>query len=151
MELGQKVTKGTVLFELDKTQIATSFNQAKAAFNDAQLNLNRMETLFQEGAISQQQLEQARTAYTIAKESFTAAGDGMSNHVITAPIDGYITSVNVAEGGIASQSMPAMTIANIDKLEIDTGISEAVINKIKVGDKVDVIVSPCRMPHSPER
>jgi RND family efflux transporter MFP subunit len=141
VELGQKVTAGTVLFELDKTQIATSYNQAKAAYTDAQTNLNRMEALYKEGAVSLQQYEQAKTAYTVAKESYTAASDGMGNHTVTSPIDGYVTSINVDAGGIASQSMPAATIANIDKLEIDTNISEAVINKIKVSDKVDVIVS----------
>lgn len=141
VELGQKVNKGAVLFELDKTQVATAYNQAKAAYNDAQVNLNRMETLYKEGAVSLQQLEQVRTAYTIAKESYTAAGDGLSNHTVTAPIDGYVTSVNVVAGGIASQAMPAATIANIDKLEIDTSISETVINKVKVGDKVGIIVS----------
>ena len=141
VELGQKVTKGTVLFELDKTQVATSYNQAKASYADAQLNLNRMETLYQEGAVSLQQYEQAKTAYTVAKESYTAASDGMSNYIVTSPIDGYVTSINVDVGGIASQSAPAATIANIDRLEIDTSISEAIINKIKVGDKVDVLVS----------
>lgn len=141
VELGQKVTKGTVLFELDKTQIATSYNQAKASYNDAQVNLSRMQTLYQEGAVSLQQYEQAKTAFTIAKESYTAASDGMSNFVVTAPIDGYITSINVDIGAIASQSVAAATIANIDKLEIDTSISETLINKIKVGDKVDVLVS----------
>ncbi|HYE68443.1 MAG TPA: biotin/lipoyl-binding protein, partial [Anaerovoracaceae bacterium] len=95
VELGQKVTKGTVLFELDKTQIATSYNQAKASYNDAQVNLSRMQTLYQEGAVSLQQYEQAKTAFTIAKESYTAASDGMSNFVVTTPIDGYITSINV--------------------------------------------------------
>lgn len=141
VELGQKVTKGTVLFELDKTQIATSYNQAKASYNDAQVNLNRMQTLYQEGAVSLQQYEQAKTAFTIAKESYTAASDGMSNYIVTSPIDGYITSINVDAGAIASQSVAAATIANIDKLEIDTSISETIINKIKVGDKVDVLVS----------
>ena len=141
VELGQKVTKGTVLFELDKTQIATSYNQAKASYNDAQVNLSRMQTLYQEGAVSLQQYEQAKTAFTIAKESYTAASDGMSNFVVTAPIDGYITSINVDIGAIASQSVAAATIANIDKLEIDTSISETLINKINVGDKVDVLVS----------
>lgn len=141
VELGQEVSKGTVLFELDKTQIATAFNQARASYNDAQANLSRMEALYKEGAVSLQQYEQAKTAYTIAKESYTAASDGMSNHVVTAPIDGYVTSINVDIGGIASQSMPAATIANIDKLVIDTSVSETVINKIKVGDKVNVIVS----------
>lgn len=141
VELGQKVTKGTVLFELDKTQIATSYNQAKASYNDAQVNLNRMQTLYQEGAVSLQQYEQAKTAFTIAKESYTAASDGMSNYIVTSPIDGYITSINVDAGAIASQSVAAATIANIDKLEIDTSISETIINKIKVGDKVEVLVS----------
>ena len=141
VELGQKVTKGTVLFELDKTQIATSYNQAKASYNDAQVNLSRMQTLYQEGAVSLQQYEQAKTAFTIAKESYTAASDGMSNFVVSSPIDGYITSINVDIGAIASQSVAAATVANIDKLEIDTSISETLINKIKVGDKVDVLVS----------
>lgn len=141
VELGQKVTKGTVLFELDKTQIATSFNKAKASYNDAQVNLARMQTLYQEGAVSLQQYEQAKTQFTIAKENYTDAGDGMSNYVVTSPIDGYITSINVDIGGIASQSVAAASIANIDKLEIDTSISETLINKIKVGDKVEVLVS----------
>lgn len=141
VELGQKVTKGTVLFELDKTQVATAYNQAKASYNDAQTNLSRMETLYKEGAVSLQQYEQAKTAYTIAKESYTAASDGMSNYIVTSPIDGYITSINVNVGALVSQSVPAATIANIDKLEIDTSISEALINKINVGDKVGVLVS----------
>lgn len=141
VELGQKVTKGTVLFELDKTQVATAYNQAKASYSDAQVNLSRMETLYKEGAISLQQYEQAKTAFTITKELYTAASDGMSNYVVSSPIDGYITSINVNVGALVSQSVPAATIANIDKLEIDTSLSEAFINKIKVGDKVDVMVS----------
>ena len=141
VELGQKVAKGTVLFEMDKTQIATTYNQAKAAYNDASVNLSRMETLFKEGAVSLQQYETAKTQFTVAKETYTSASDGMSNFVVTAPIDGYVTSVNVNVGAIASQAAPAVTIANIDKLEIDTSVSEALINKIKVGDKVDVLVS----------
>ncbi|MDF2656606.1 MAG: efflux transporter periplasmic adaptor subunit [Bacillota bacterium] len=141
VELGQKVAKGAVLFEMDKTQIATTYNQAKAAYNDASVNLSRMETLFKEGAVSLQQYEAAKTQFTVAKETYTSASDGMSNFVVTAPIDGYVTSVNVDVGAIASQAAPAVTIANIDKLEIDTSVSEALINKIKVGDKVDVLVS----------
>ncbi len=141
VELGQKVTKGTVLFTIDNTQVATAYNQAKASYNDAQTNLSRMETLYREGAISLQQYEQAKTTYTVAKEAYTAASDGVSNYVVTAPIDGYITSINVAVGSMASQAAAAATIANIDKLEIDTSISENIINKIKVGDKVEVLVS----------
>lgn len=141
VKLGDKITKGTVLFEMDKTQISTTYNQAKAAYNDAATNLSRIESLYNEGAVSLQQYEGAKTQYTVAKESYTSASDGMSNYVVTSPIDGYVTSINVDIGGIASQAAPAATIANIDKLEIDTSISEALINKIQIGDKVQVLVS----------
>ena len=141
VELGQKVTKGTVLFTIDSTQVATTYNQAKAGYTDAQTNLSRMEALYKEGAVSLSQYEQAKTAYTVARETYTAAGDGMSNYTVTAPIDGYITSINVAVGSMASQAAAAATIANIDRLEIETSLSETMINKIKVGDKVDVLVS----------
>ncbi len=139
--LGQKVNKGTVLFELDKTQAATAYNQAKANYQDAQNNLNRMETLYKEGAISLQQYEQVKMAYTISKESYKAASDGLSNYVVSSPIDGYVTSVNIDVGTVASQAVAAVTVANIDKLEINTSISENMINKISVGDKVEVVVS----------
>lgn len=141
VELGQKVSKGTVLFTIDNTLAATTYNTAKASYLDAQTNLNRMETLYKEGAISLQQYEQAKTAYTAAKDGYTAASDGVSNYVVTSPINGYITSINVEVGSMASQAAPAATVANIDKLEIETSISENIINKIKVGDKVDVLVS----------
>ncbi len=141
VELGQKVSQGTVLFELDKTQMAASFNQAKVGYQDAQTNLSRMETLYHEGAVSLQQYEQAKTAYTIAKESYTAAGDGLSNYIVSSPINGYVTSVNIDVGAVASQAIPAVTIANIDKLEINTSVSENMINKLAVGDKVEVLVS----------
>ena len=138
--LGDKVSKGTVLFEIDKTQIATTYNQAKANYNDAATDLSRISELYKEGAVSLQQYEQAQTAYTVAKATYTSASDGLSNCVVTSPIDGYVTSINVVTGSMASQSAPAATIANIDQLEIETSVSETMINKIKVEDKVKVKV-----------
>ncbi|WP_227018965.1 efflux RND transporter periplasmic adaptor subunit [Sinanaerobacter chloroacetimidivorans] len=141
VSLGDKVSNGTVLFELDKTQVATTYNQAKVSYDDARVALERMTTLYNEGAISLQQYEQAKTQFSIAKEVYTAASDGINNYVVTSPIDGYVTSINVSEGTIASQAVAAVTIANIDKLEIETSVSENMINKVNLGDKVNVLVS----------
>ncbi len=141
VKMGDKITKGTVLFELDQTQVATSYNQAKIGLSDAKLNYERIQELYQEGAVSLQQYEQARTQYTVAQETYTSASDGLSNYVITSPIDGYVTSINVQVGSFASPNGAAATIANIDQLEIDASLSENMINKVHVGDKVDVLVS----------
>jgi RND family efflux transporter MFP subunit len=99
-----------------------------------------MASLYGEGAVPLQAYEQAQSAVNMARESYTAASDAYGNTSVTAPISGYVTSVNVAAGGIASQAMPAVTISNIDRLEIRASLSENMINKVRVGDGVDVLV-----------
>jgi RND family efflux transporter MFP subunit len=139
-ELGKRVKKGDRLFEMDRTQMAISVNQAKIAYDDAVTNLERIKTLYEEGAVALQMYEQAQTAFNMAREAYAAASDAIGNAVVTAPISGHVTSVNVSVGGLVSQASPAVTISNIDRLEINTGLSENMINKVKIGDKVEVRV-----------
>jgi RND family efflux transporter MFP subunit len=139
-ELGNRVSKGDRLFELDRAQMATAVNQAKIAYDDATTNLERITVLYNEGAVPLQLYEQAQSAYNMAREAYSAAGDVIGNATVTAPIDGYITSVNVSVGGLASQASPAVTISNTDSLEINTGLSENMINKVKIGDTVEIRV-----------
>jgi multidrug efflux pump subunit AcrA (membrane-fusion protein) len=49
--------------EQNLAQANSSLMQAENSYRDAQLNLQRMEALFESNAISQQQMDQARTAY----------------------------------------------------------------------------------------
>jgi RND family efflux transporter MFP subunit len=140
VSLGDKVAKGAALFELDKAQMAISLNQAKIAYDDAATNLERVTVLYEEGAVPLQMYEQATSAYNMARESYAAASDAIGNATVTAPIGGYVTSVNVSVGGLASQAAPAITISNTDKLEINTGLSENMINKVSVGDTVEIKV-----------
>lgn len=140
VSLGDYVTKGTVLFQLDKTQMSTAYNQSKLAYDSAKNDYDRMSLLYKEGAVSLQQYQGAQTQFNVAKQNLTAAGEALSYCTITSPIDGYITSVNVAAGGLASQASPAITVANVSALEINTTISEYLINKVHQGDQVDIYI-----------
>ena len=139
-ELGKRVNKGDRLFETDREQLAATVNQAKIAYDDAATNLERIRALYEEGAVALQMYEQAQSAFNMARESYAAANDAISGAVVTAPIGGHITSVNVSVGGMASQASPAVTNSNIDRLEINAGLSENMINKVKIGDTVAVRV-----------
>lgn len=138
--LGDYVTKGTVLFELDKTQPATSYNQAKLAYDTARTDYDRLSLLYKEGAVSLQQYQGAQAQFNAAEQTLTAASEALSYCTVTSPIDGYITSVNVSAGSLASQAMPAVTVADVSGLEINTTVSEYLINKVKQGDIVDIYV-----------
>ncbi len=140
VELGDKVAQGTVLFDLDKTQMQTAYNQANESYLNAKANLDRMSILFNEGAISKQALESVQLQYNIALQTRIMAADSLGNATVTSPIGGYVTSVNVVQGGLASQAMAAVTIADISKVEINTSVTEQLINKIKLDDKVSVMI-----------
>jgi RND family efflux transporter MFP subunit len=140
VSLGDYVTKDTVLFELDKTQSSTSYNQAKLAYDSAKNDYDRMSLLYNEGAVSLQQYQGAQTQFNLSKQNLTAASNALSYSTVKSPIDGFITSVNISVGGLASQAMPAVTVANVSELEINTSISEYLISRVKTGSTVDIYV-----------
>lgn len=140
VSLGDYVKEGDVLFELDRTQMATSYNQAKLAYDSAKSDYDRVSLLYKEGAVSLQQYQGAKTQLDVSKQSLTVAASALSYCTVTSPIDGYVTSVNVSVGGLASQAAPAVTVADVSSLEINTTISEYLISKVKVGDPVDIYI-----------
>ncbi|MDR1135715.1 MAG: efflux RND transporter periplasmic adaptor subunit [Clostridiales Family XIII bacterium] len=140
VELGSRVSAGTILFSLDSTQLAVNLNQAKTSLDSASVIYERMGRLLDEGVIPLQNYEQAQVSYVLAYETYAAAQDAYNNAVVTSPISGYVTSVNVSSGTLATQAVPAVTIANIDRLVINAGLSEKMINKVALGDTVNVLV-----------
>lgn len=141
VDIGDKVSKGTTLFQIDGTQFATTLNKAQEGLNVAKSSYDRISALYKEGAVSYQDYEQAQSTYLNAQQNYTAASDSYSNCTVTSPINGYVTSKNVAVGSIASSAAPALTVADVSTLQINTNVSEYIVSDLKVGDSVDVYIS----------
>ncbi|QZY53577.1 efflux RND transporter periplasmic adaptor subunit [Crassaminicella profunda] len=166
VEIGDKVQKGDILFELNQTDLMNGVKQAEAAYNtslaslklkeeqiaNAKKNYERNKALYEQGALSQQafeqselqasqaQLDMAKAQLEQSKVVLENATSKLSDCTITAPISGFITSVEISKGEMASGGKPAITIANLDTVLIETNISEHLINKVHTGDSVDVLV-----------
>ena len=140
VSLGDYVEKGTILFEIDKTQIAASYSQATAAFQAAKTAYNAMSTLYAEGAVSLADYEAAKSAYASAQAAATMAGEAYRNCSPSSPISGYITSLNVSLGNLATTGSVAATIADTSSLKIDADITEYLLGTIAVGDEVQIYV-----------
>lgn len=138
VSLGEYVEKGTVLFEIEKTQIAASYSQATAALQAAKTAYNAMSTLYVEGAVSKADYESAKSAYASAQAAATMAGEAYKNCSPAAPISGYITSLNVSVGNLASTGGMAATIADTSSLKIDANISEYLVGNLAVEDEVKI-------------
>jgi len=169
VRMGDRVNAGATLFEIDRSQAAASLNQARAGLSQAQSGLNqanenllnsrtaleRTQTLFNEGAVSLQALEQAQTQYNTARESVnssrasvgvanaqvSAASNVHGNATVTSPISGYVTALNVSVGSMASPGSAAAVVADISSLEINASVSEHLAHRISAGTPVDIHIS----------
>ncbi|WFD10557.1 efflux RND transporter periplasmic adaptor subunit [Tepidibacter hydrothermalis] len=166
VEIGKKVNKGEVLFTIDQTDLVNGVKSAQAAYDiaaanlkrtqeqiqNAKINYERMKSLYEEGAIAKKDFESyelqasstnldaVQAQVNQARVGLENAQSKLSDATVTAPISGIITAVNINEGEMASSAQPAVSIANMNKVVIDTNVSEYLINKIKVGDVVDISI-----------
>lgn len=137
------VKKGQVIAELDKQNLQSQLNSAKAQLSQAQANLlsaqsdlayqkanyQRNKTLYNKGLISANDYEQARLSWqtanatvaerrdavAAAREEVSRAQTNLSYAVITSPIDGVVISKSVEEGQTVAASYSTPELFTIAK------------------------------------
>ena len=152
------VKKGQVIAELDKTNLTSELNTARANLSSAQstlnyeqTNFNRYQTLYNKGLVSADEYETAKLSYLKAKEqvntsreSVQKAQTNLGYATITSPIDGVVLSKAVEEGQTvaASFNTPELfTIAqDLTDMRVIADIDEADIGGVKEGQRVTFTV-----------
>jgi RND family efflux transporter MFP subunit len=135
VKVGDYVKTGQLLVQLDKSGASSQYFQAEAGYLNSQKDLERMKSLYSEGAISQQMLDGVQTQYNIAKANFDAAKNSVD---LTSPITGVVTEVNVNIGDLASPGIPLVVVANISKMKAIINVGEADIPNFAVGQSAEV-------------
>ena len=152
------VKKGQVIAELDKTNLTSELNTAKANLASAQSSLNyetdnykRYKTLYSKGLVSADEYESAKLSYDKAlqtvvsqKEQLTKAQTNLGYATITSPIDGVVLSKAVEEGQTVAASFNTPELFSIAKdlkdMRVIADIDEADIGEVKEGENVKFTV-----------
>ena len=152
------VKKGQVIAELDRTNLISELNTAKANLSSAQSSLNyqlsnynRYKELHDKGLVSADEFESARLQYLQAKEqvntsreSVQKAQTNLGYATITSPIDGVILSKSVEEGQTvaASFNTPELFVIaqDLTNMRVIADIDEADIGGVKEGQRVSFTV-----------
>src|SRR5262249_28647092 len=129
---GTFVKTGDLLFTIDPRQYQAAFDQAKgdlaraeAALGKTQLDVTRYTPLAKEGAISQQELDNATQAYRGDQAAVAAARAAVKQAElnlewtqIKSPIDG-IAGIAVAQiGDLISTSTLLTTVSRVDPIKV---------------------------------
>ena len=138
------VTAGQLLLRLDDSSLKATEEQREATLNEAALTLERYRRLVDKGAIAQQAYDTALMNYRVAKAAHEQAVSNTNDTYIYSPIDGYVIGKPTPVGQTISSGISSpqviMSIANLDKMQIETLVDESDIGQIKVGQKVEFTV-----------
>ncbi|HYT28499.1 MAG TPA: efflux RND transporter periplasmic adaptor subunit, partial [Ktedonobacteraceae bacterium] len=144
VNLGQKVTRGQVLAELDKTVLQDAVNQAQATVNADQDALFNTEV--STGWVVTAAVTQAEDTLKIAQAQLAAARHNLDGATLRAPHAGVVTVINGTVGGTpgvplngsssASGGNYFIQIVDLSSLQIVANVNESDTANLKVGDPV---------------
>ena len=151
---GDTVKKGQLLAELDRQplqdqqrQAAAAVDTAKAALENARLNLQRNQQLFERGIAAGKEVEDARkdqasaqAALEQANAALNAADRQVERAEVRSPLDGQVVKRMVSGGeqvdGTAAQ--PIVEVANLEHVELDANVPSEHLAQIRASQAVEV-------------
>lgn len=156
--------------ELSEEQARESYEQAKTNYEQAKISEENQLTQLYDAVITaqnnylsaidsynatvratEQTLEEYQTSIkqaqanadnTTSQLQLDSLKDSLSDYVITAPMSGTITSLNIKVGDITAVSSTSTlaTITSYDKMEVSLSVSEYDVSNFSKGDTVTVTV-----------
>jgi RND family efflux transporter MFP subunit len=145
---GDAVRQGQVIAQLDRQpledqrrQAAAAVEQARAQVENARLNLQRNQQLFDRGIAAgkevedgRAQLAQAEAALEQGTASLSTANRNIERSAVRSPISGHVVKrmVSVGEQVDGTAVQPIVEIANLDRVELAANVPSEYLPRIKV-------------------
>ncbi|GAB3471458.1 efflux RND transporter periplasmic adaptor subunit [Azotobacter salinestris] len=147
----QQVRKGDLLLRIDDEHYRLALKQAEAlvAARKAQLQMNEENAqrrtdldalvVSRESRINASHLAHASQAdYQEALAQLDLARLNLSRTEVRAPVDGYVTNLNVFEGDFANRGEPAMALVDSHSFYVYGYFEETRLPLIRIGDKAEL-------------
>lgn len=165
IEAGDMVTKDQVIARIkiipdmvNLNAAETRTNRAKINFEDAKIDYDRQQKLFDKNVISYEEFKRAKVAFDSAREELTAAENNLelikngvikkaqtaTNTLVRSTINGMVLDVPVKEGFSVIQAntfnagTTIASIANMQDMIFQGKVDETEVGKIKVGMPIEL-------------
>ncbi len=135
---GQYVEKGQVLVELDQRDAKLAVDLAAVRLEDARRLFDRYQSSAAVGATLPTTLDAARTELEAARIELDRARINLEDRTVEAPFGGYVGITDVDVGDRIQPATAITTLDDRESLMVSFAVPEVLIDKIRVGDRVDV-------------
>lgn len=143
---GVKVSKGQLLIQLDSRDLEADLARADAEVENTKVQLDRMNQLYAQDAVSKQEMENAIRSYKVAEANRKAVEAQLSYTAVRAPFDGIITEKKVEAGELASPGQPLLKMEDPQRLRLEATVAEGDLKSLSRGDKIPVTIDALGRP-----
>lgn len=138
--------------------------QARIAYERAEDEYRRMKMMYESNSLAPNDFQKFKAAYETAKQGYEEAKAGgaredkqlsraaydqaeaqrqlaakaLSDATLVAPIDGYIDMRGIEPGETASPGRPVFRIVRLNPVEVNVGVPETDLHRVRVGQKAVV-------------
>ncbi len=144
VEEGDEVRSGQVLVRVDTATAGARTAQARVEVDAAQRELERAERMT--GAISEQQLDNARSRLAAARAALRAANVMSARSVIRAPFAGTIAQVEAERGEVAAPGAPLVRLVKLNPVHVSLAVPDRDVVALEPGLPVRVRVDAAAVP-----
>jgi len=140
VEVGDRVAKGDLLVQMDRTQL----HQAEVQLKNLEVDFRRLDTLAKYGSVAEQQYDQMKTQVEVAKSNVEFLKE---NTQLPAPFNAVISG-RYFEPGEMYSGVPntqagkaaVLSLVQIDRLKALVPLSEKYFPQVKTGMQVQIKV-----------
>ena len=112
---GMIVRSGQVLYRLDKVRYQATYDAALARSQNAKATYDRLAPLLEQHAVAQQDVDNAKAAYTAAEAALESAGQDLDDTEVKAEMTGRVGRTRLEVG--ARVTGPSDLLTTIDQLD----------------------------------
>jgi len=138
---GSRVSAGQTLAIVEGNKLDVGVANAEANFNNAQQDLQRFESAFKTGGVTQQQLDLAKLQFETAKNNLRSSKINAGEVTIKTSVGGIVNSRKIEPGSYVNLGMPAFEIVNVSSLKLRVNVDEKNVAALKVGQEVNISAS----------
>ena len=135
---GEHVEVGDIILSLDSSVESLALDRARLAYEDAQQQVERFETLSQRNTVSEVQLLEAMSEREASRLDLLSAEDALARRSIKAPFAGEIGLMDLSVGDYVTSATPVTTLDNRSEIRVDFRIPERFSPHVSAGQLVSI-------------
>ena len=139
VDVGDSVSKNQVLAKLDDREAIAKLNQAKASYDLSNQVLERFKNLRQQGHISIQDLDKAKSDFIIAQSQYEFYKVKLEQTNLISPFKGVIQNRFLDTGTVINSGIPILEIIDSNFVEAHISVPVIYLEDMNLGEEYSFI------------